>query len=90
MEWMAWTWPTALFFAGIAGVLAVMTVLAIVRPSTPRVGAVGIETTRGDRLFITLLGSGFINLAWIGLADAQQYFALIICAVFAIAVFRWV
>ena len=90
MDWMAWTWPTALFFAAIASMLAVMTVLAIVRPSTPRVGILGIETARGDRLFITLLGSAFINLAWIGLTDAPQYFALIICALFAFVVFRWV
>ena len=90
MDWMAWTWPTALFFAAIASMLAVMTVFAIVRPSTPRVGVLGIETARGDRLFITLLGSAFINLAWIGLTDAPQYFALIICALFAFVVFRWV
>ena len=90
MDWMAWTWPTALFFVGIAGVLALMTVLAIVRPSMPRIGVLGIETARGDRLFITLLGSGFINLAWIGLTNAPQYFALIVCALFAIVVFRWV
>ncbi len=90
MDWMAWTWPTALFFAAIACMLAVMTLLAIVRPSTPRVGVLGIETARGDRLFITLLGSGFVNLAWIGLTDAPQYFALIVCALFAFVVFRWV
>ena len=90
MDWMAWTWPTAFFFVGIASMLAVMTVLAIVRPSTPRIGVLGIETARGDRLFITLLGSAFINLAWIGLTDAPQYFALIICALFAFVVFRWV
>ena len=90
MDWMAWTWPTAFFFAAIAGMLATMTMLAIVRPSTRRVGVLGIETARGDRLFITLLGSAFINLAWIGLTDAPQYFALIVCALFAIVVFRWV
>lgn len=90
MDWMAWTMPTALFFAAIAATLAWMTVLAILRPSTPRVGVLGIETARGDRLFITLLGSAFINLAWIGLSEAPQYFALIVSALFAIVVFRWV
>ena len=44
-----------------------MLVLAIRFPETPRVGILRIETTRGDRLFITLLGSAFINLAWLGL-----------------------
>jgi predicted small integral membrane protein len=90
MDWMAWTLPTALFFASIASALAVMSVLARLRPSTTRLGVLGIETTRGDRLFLTLLGSAFINLAWIGLTDLPQYLALVICAVFAFCVFRWV
>ena len=41
--------------------------LAIRFPETPRRGVLGIMTTRGDRLFISLLGSAFINLAWVGL-----------------------
>lgn len=90
MDWMAWTLPTALFFAAIALALGTMSVLAVVRPSVPRVGMLGIETARGDRLFLTLLGSAFINLAWIGFTDLPQYFALIICTVFAFCVFRWV
>ena len=42
-----------------------MTVLAIRFPETPRLGILRIETTRGDRLFITLLGSAFIHLGWL-------------------------
>lgn len=90
MEWMAWTWPTALFFLAIAAGLAVMATLHIKFPSVPRTGILGIETMRGDRFFISLLGSAFINLAWIGLLDAPQYGALIVCALFALCVFRWV
>ena len=70
MAWMAWTVPTAIFFGTIALLLMIFTVLAIRYPETPRTGVLGIETTRGDRLFITLLGSAFINLAWLGLVDA--------------------
>ncbi|CUH85249.1 DUF2160 domain-containing protein [Thalassovita mediterranea] len=90
MEWMAWTWPTAVFFIIIASTLVVFTILAIKFPETPRQGVLGMETTRGDRLFITLLGSAFINLAWLGLVGAHQPYALIVCLVYAIAVFRWV
>ncbi|MDG1470351.1 DUF2160 family membrane protein [Pseudosulfitobacter sp. SM2401] len=90
MEWMAWTGPTALFFAIIAATLVTFTVLAIKFPETPRTGVLGIETTRGDRLFITLLGSAFINLAWLGMLSAPQWGALIVCLFYAIAVFRWV
>ncbi|QFS82512.1 hypothetical protein FIU97_06800 [Roseivivax sp. THAF40] len=90
MAWMAWTWPTAAFFAVIALLLITFTILAIKFPETPRVGILRIETTRGDRLFITLLGSAFINLAWLGLIGANQPFALIVCLIYAAAVFRWV
>ncbi len=90
MAWMAWTWPTAIFFMVIAALLVIFSILAIRYPETPRVGILRIETTRGDRLFISLLGSAFINLAWLGLVSAPQWAALIVCLIFAAAVFRWV
>ena len=90
MDWMAWTLPTAIFFAVIASLLITFTVLAIKFPETPRKGILRIETTRGDRLFITLLGSAFLNLAWLGLVGAGQPYALIVCLIYAAAVFRWV
>jgi predicted small integral membrane protein len=90
MAWMAWTFPTAVFFCIIAIILIAFTILAIKFPETPRVGVLRIETTRGDRLFITLLGSAFINLAWLGLVGASQPYALIVCLIYAAAVFRWV
>lgn len=90
LQWMAWTWPTAIFFIVIALLLLTFTVLAIRYPEVPRVGILRIETTRGDRLFITLLGSAFINLAWLGLVGAYQPAALLVCLVYAFAVFRWV
>ncbi|KQI68837.1 hypothetical protein AN189_08200 [Loktanella sp. 3ANDIMAR09] len=90
LDWMAWTWPTATFFIVIATLLVTFTVLAIKFPETPRKGVLRIETTRGDRLFITLLGSAFLNLAWLGLGLGPQPYALIVCLVFAAAVFRWV
>lgn len=90
MSWMAWTMPTALFFATIAVLLIVFTILAVRYPETPRAGVLGIETTRGDRLFITLLGSAFINLAWLGLVGLAQPWALLVCLIYAAAVFRWV
>lgn len=90
LDWMAWTWPTATFFVVIALLLVTFTVLAIKFPEVPRVGVLRIETTRGDRLYITLLGSAFINLAWLGLGLGPQPYALLICLVYGAAVFRWV
>ena len=88
--WMAWTLPVALFFWTIACLLVTFTLLAIRYPETPRIGVLRIETTRGDRLFISLLGSAFINLGWLFFFGAPLWGALILCLVYAAAVFRWV
>ncbi len=90
LQWMAWTAPTAIFFGVIACLLLLFTFLAIRYPETPRVGILRIETTRGDRLFITLLGSAFINAGWLAMSGLPQWWALGICALYAFAVFRWV
>ena len=71
-SWMAWTWQTALFFGIVGSLLLVMTALAILFPETERVGVLRIPTTRGDRLFISLLGAAFINLAWLGLMGPES------------------
>ncbi|MQT13180.1 DUF2160 domain-containing protein [Segnochrobactrum spirostomi] len=88
--WMAWTLPIALFFYAIASLLIIFTVLAIRFPEIPRVGVLRIETTRGDRLFISLLGSAFLCIGWLALFGAPLWGALILCLVYAVAVFRWV
>ena len=66
--WMAWTPATFLLFCGIFSAMAVITVLEIRRPGgDERRGVLGLTTTRGDRLFISLLGAAYIFLAWLGL-----------------------
>jgi predicted small integral membrane protein len=87
---MAWTWQTGVFFAVIASLLLIMTGLAVWRPETERVGVLRIATTRGDRLFISLLGSAFIHLAWLGLVGPNLWPALGLSLLYAAAVFRFV
>jgi predicted small integral membrane protein len=92
-SWMAWTVPTALFFAGIVGVLFLMGLWQRSEPKNhPRVGILGIATQRGDRLFVSLLGSAFIHLAWLGLAPATLplWGASLASLVYAALVFRFV
>jgi predicted small integral membrane protein len=89
--WMAWTLPTALFFIVIVLLLVGMGVWEYLAPGgNPRVGILHFETTRGDRLFISLLGSAFIHLAWLGLIGANLWWALALSLVYAIGVFRLV
>jgi predicted small integral membrane protein len=71
IAWMAWTVPTAIFFALLASTLAVMTWLAARYPEAERIGILRIPTTRGDRLFISLVLAAVIHLLWIGLVGAD-------------------
>jgi predicted small integral membrane protein len=103
---MAWTPPTAIFFALLACTLAVMTWLAIAYPEAERVGILRIPTTRGDRLFISLVMAAVIHLLWIGLVGTDTivtlpvgeegielsslWLATVISLVSAVAVFRTV
>ena len=89
LEWMAWTLPTAVFFITIALILAAMTIWETVSPTIERRGLLPIATTRGDRLFIGLLGSAYIHLAWVGLVDLSLYIALAISIVWMILLMRW-
>jgi predicted small integral membrane protein len=89
--WMAWTFPTALFFLTIFGILSLMAVWEYASPGgNPRVGILRFETTRGDRLFVSLLGSAFIHLAWLGLIGPNLWWALALSVVYAVGVFRYV
>lgn len=89
--WMAWSFPGALFFLTIFLLLALMAVWEYASPGgNPRLGILRFETTRGDRLFVSLLGSAFIHLAWLGLIGASLWWALALSVVYAIGVFRYV
>jgi len=105
LAWMAWTVPTGIFFALLAATLAVMTWLAAVYPETERVGILRIPTTRGDRLFVSLIMAAIIHLAWIGFVGTDTvatlpigegielsslWFASVISLVSAVAIFRTV
>jgi predicted small integral membrane protein len=76
IAWMAWTPPTAIFFAALACTLAVMTWLALAYPEAERVGILRIPTTRGDRLFISLIMAAVIHLLWIALVGTDAIASL--------------
>ena len=106
VAWMAWTLPTAIFFALLVATLAVMTWLAIAYPEAERVAILRIPTTRGDRLFISLIMTAVIHLLWIGLVGTDTlvtlpiggegielsslWLATVISLVSAVAIFRTV
>jgi len=105
IAWMAWTLPTLIFFVLLACTLATMTWLAVAYPEAERVGVLRIPTTRGDRLFISLIAAAVIHLLWIaffgtdslftipigeGIELSSLWLATVISLVSAVAVFRTV
>jgi len=106
IAWMAWTLPTAIFFVMITLTLGVMTWLAAAYPEAERVGILRIPTTRGDRLFISLVLAAVIHLLWIafvgtdaiatlpigedGVEISSLWLATVISLLSAVAIFRTV
>jgi predicted small integral membrane protein len=106
IAWMAWTLPTLIFFVLLACTLATMTWLAVAYPEAERVGVLRIPTTRGDRLFISLIAAAVIHLLWIaffgtdslftipigeeGIELSSLWLATVISLVSAVAIFRTV
>jgi len=68
-EWMAWTFPVAVFFTCIVLMLVGMTLWELKSPTVLRKGFLPIPTTRGDRLFMGLLSAAYLNLAFVAVSE---------------------
>jgi predicted small integral membrane protein len=88
-SWMAWTPPVAIFFICIGLMLVGMTVWQIRSPSIERKGFLPIPSTRGDRLFIGLLSAAYVNLAWAGMTDLDQWIGSAVGFLLLFIVMRW-
>ncbi len=86
---MYWTQPTAIFFTCIALMFVVMTTLQLVWPTVERRGFLPMTTTRGDRLFIGLLGAAWIHLAWLGFSEQPLWYGSGIALVWFVLVMRF-
>ena len=91
LSWMAWTWPTAAFFIFVVLAITSMGIWERYSPGGgPRRGILGLDTTRGDRLFISILGSAFIHIGWLGLMGTPLWGAVILSVILFFVVFKWV
>ena len=83
--WMAWTPATFALFCGIFGAIAFIGLIEgfKYKDGIERRGILGLTTTLGDRLFISLLGSAYIFLAWLGFVGQPVWAPLGISVVWA-------
>ncbi len=89
LEWMRWTVPTAIFCSTIILTVIAMTIWQTISPSLERRGFLPIPTTPGDRLFIGILSSAYIFLAWIGLTQFSLWILLAVAVCWIIVVMIW-
>ncbi len=89
LTWMAWTWQTALFFGLVATALVILTLLAIYRPETPRRGLLRFATTRGDRFFVTLLGTAYIFILYMRFGGDVLWYPFAAAILFGVIMFRF-
>lgn len=89
MNWMAWTTPSAIFFSCIALILITMTILEVKYPCTRRKGFLPISTTRGDRLFVSLLSAAYIQLGFAGFSEMSAFIPLGVSVVWLTIVMKW-
>jgi predicted small integral membrane protein len=78
MAWMVWTLPTALLFTAIFAMLGYMTFIDLRHP-----------VSRGDRLYVGMMLTAFIQVIWLGVSDLNQLFAVAISVVCLFIVLRW-
>jgi predicted small integral membrane protein len=69
--------------------LIVLTLLAIYRPETPRVGILRFPTTRGDRFFVTMIGSAYIFIFWMRFGGGSLWYPLGAAVLYGIAMFTF-
>ncbi|RJL32903.1 DUF2160 domain-containing protein [Bailinhaonella thermotolerans] len=89
MQWMVWTLPTALVFAGLAVLLAGMAIWGHLSPPVARRGFLRMETDRGDRLYIGLLTAAAVLALWIAVTDLSMWLALACAVLAALVVLIW-
>ncbi|HEU4383885.1 MAG TPA: DUF2160 domain-containing protein [Anaeromyxobacteraceae bacterium] len=91
LGWMAWTWQTATFFALIGLLLAAMMIWEWRSPGgAPRRGVLRIVTTRGDRLFISLLSAAYLHFGWMAFLDWPLWGATLASVALTVLIFRHV
>lgn len=90
IAWMHWTWMSALGFVLLAVLLGSLAALDHNRPGYARKGILPIETTRGDRVFMSLAGFITLVFAWLKyFPEASSLWVFLIAGGMAFIIIKW-
>ncbi len=89
-SWMYWTYQSAIGFGLLFGMLAVITFVDTKKPSFETKGFLPMPTTRGDRVFISVVSFFFLVLLWLRyVPDLTGWVVVIVGIVNAVIVMKW-
>lgn len=90
IAWMHWTWMSVLGFALLAALLGSLAVLDHYRPGYGRKGILPIETTRGDRVFMSIAAFITLVFAWLKyFPEATSLWVFAITGCLAFIIMKW-
>lgn len=85
-RWMQWNWVGSVFFILLFLSITGLTIWDIVSPGCSKKGFLPIPTTRGDRLFIGIMGSIGLTLIWLAIVGNHAlWLILVIVAIYNLA-----
>lgn len=88
--WMYWTVPSAVAIGGLLATIVAMAIWDRVSPSMARAGFLPMPTTRGDRLFISVMSIIGVHLLWLAFfGTGALWIGTAIAAVWCAVVARW-
>ncbi len=89
-DWMHWTVPSAIGVFGIFAMIIGVNILDVYKPGYARKGFLPMETTRGDRIFVSIISSVIVWILWLKfIPEVSIIFSLIIIVPLVFVIMRW-
>lgn len=82
-QWMYWVVPTLLFLGFILLMLVGLSIWDANDPGWARQGILPIETTRGDRVFMSILTTGIFFCLWLYFAGTTAIWGVLVAGAVA-------
>lgn len=89
LDWMYWTFPTAVFFLALVLIITAMTIWQTLAPSRERRGFLPMATTPGDRLFIGIISALYLHLGWLGFTPYSLWIIFPVALIWIAVVMIW-